>query len=231
MEQRYLILVDEQSQDPQLKKIAKNLHDEGIELIYQEINPNDYVTRHSDEDISFDQELFTNALKKIPFINHLDVFATDYNLIEEQLKGINVLSIFNEILPFYNKKIVIYSAQIEGVIKDILARENESFEEQVSMLKLLTHYDVEYLTSEGEFGAKLKSLIAKEQNISIDNQLISNMKDISSTKILFSIPPFNNMVLPDVAEIMMSKDPLSIKLKKEITDHIMAIITNIETDE
>lgn len=231
MEQRYLILVDEQSQGTQLQRIAEVLHDEGIELIYQEINPKNYVTRHSDEDISFDQELFTNELKTIPFIKHLDVFATDYNLIENQLKGINVLSIFNDILPFYNKKIVIYSAQIEGVIKDILARENESFDEQVSMLKLLTHYDVEYWTSEGEFGAKLKSLIAKEQNISIDNQLIDNMTDISSTKIRFSIPPFNKMVLPDVAKILMSKDSRSIKLKKEITDHIMAIITNIETYE
>lgn len=231
MEQRHLIIVDEQSQSSQLQKIAESLQSEGIELIYQEINPEDYVIRHSDVDISFDQELFTNALKAIPFIHHLDVFATDYNLIEEQLKGINVLSIFSGIKPFYNKKVVIYSAQIEGVIQDILARENESFDEQISMLKLLTRYDVEYWKSEGEFGAKLKSLIAKEQNISIDDQLTESMMDINSDMILFSIPPFNNMTLPEVAKIMMSKDSRSIKLRKEITDHIMAIITKIDAYE
>ena len=227
MEQKHLILVDEQSQDSQLKRIASNLRNEGIELIYKEIDPTDYVSRQDDGDISFDQELFTNALKEIPFIHHLDVFATDYNLIAEQLKGINVLSIFSRIMPFYNKKVVIYSAQIEGVIQDILARENESFDEQISMLKLLTNYDVEYWTSEGEFAAKLKSLIAKEPNISIDDQLTDSMMDINSEKILFSIPPFNDMKLPEVAKIMKSKDSRSIKLRKEITDHIMAMITKI----
>lgn len=231
MEQRHLVLVDEQSQSSQLQKIAKNLQSEGIELIYREINPKDYVIRHSDVDVSFDQESFTNALKAIPFIHHLDVFATDYNLIEEQLKGINVLSIFSDIKPFYNKKVVIYSAQIEGVIQDILARENESFDEQISMLKLLTRYDVEYWKSEDGFGTKLKGLITKEQDISIDDQLTENMMDINSDKILFSIPPFDNMTLPEVAKIMISKDSRSIKLRKEITDHIMAIITKIDAYE
>ena len=48
MEQKHLILVDEQSQDSQLKRIASNLRNEGIELIYKEIDPTDYVSRQDD---------------------------------------------------------------------------------------------------------------------------------------------------------------------------------------
>ena len=231
MEQRHLILVDEQSQSSRLKGITENLHDEGIELIYKEINPNDYVSRQEDGDIFFDKESFTNALKEVPFFHHLDMLATDYNLIADHLKGIDVISIFSELKPYYSKKIVVYSAQIENVISDILAHKDETFEEQVRRLKLLTNFDIEYLKSEGEFGAKLKSLIAHKPNMSIDNQLIEKMMAVDNSDILCSISPFDNMPLNVVANLIMSKDPSSTQLKKELTDHLMALITKFKNYE
>lgn len=226
MEQRHLILVDEQSQESRLNGIVENLHKEGIELIHKEINPNDYVTRQEDGDLVFDKELFKQALTEVPFFHYLDMFATDYNLIDNQLKGIDVLSIFGEVKPSFGKKVVIYSAHIEGVIQDILMR--ESFEEQVSRLKLLARYDVEYMKSEGEFGTKLKGLIAKEPNMSIDNQLSENLLAINNNDVHCAIPPYDQMTLAEVATLLMSNNERSVKLKKEITDHIMAIITKIE---
>lgn len=231
MEQRHLIVVDEQPQSSRLKGIADNLHDEGIELVYQEINPKNYVSRQEDGDVSFDRLAFSRALREVPFFPYLDILATDYNLIEGQLKGIDVISIFSELKPYYSKKIVVYSAQIENVISDILAHKDETFEEQVRRLKLLTNFDIEYLKSEGEFGSKLKSLIAREPTTSIENQLIENMMSISNEDVLCAIPPFDNMPLNEVANMMMSKDRCSIQLKKELTDHLMALLTKIKNYE
>ena len=73
MEQRHLILVDEQSQESRLNGIVENLHKEGIELIHKEINPNDYVTRQEDGDLVFDKELFKQALTEVPFFHYLDI--------------------------------------------------------------------------------------------------------------------------------------------------------------
>lgn len=228
MAQRHLILIDEQSQESRLNGIVENLHKEGIELIYKEINPNDYVTRQEDGDLVFDKELFKQALTEVPFFHYLDMFATDYNLIDNQLKGIDVLSIFGELKPSFGKKVVIYSAHIESVIQDILMRENESFEEQVSRLKLLARYDVEYMKSEGEFGTKLKGLIAKEPNMSIDNQLSENLLAIDNNDVHCAIPPYDQMTLTEVAMLLMSKNEHSVKLKREIIDYFMAIITKVD---
>lgn len=228
MEKRHLILVDEQSQKFRLKSIAENLHNEGIELIHKEINPNDYVIRQEDGDLVFDKELFMKALTEVPFFHYLDMFATDYNLIDNQLKGIDVLSIFGELKPSFGKKVVIYSAHIESVIKDILMLEDESFEEQVSRLKLLTRYDVEYMKGEDEFGTKLKGLIAKEPNMSIDDQLSENLRAIDNNDTHCAIPPYDHMTLGEVANLLMSKTEHSVKLKREIIDHIMAIITKVD---
>ena len=174
-------------------------------------------------------DAFTKLLKDIPFLDHLDVFATDYNLIEGQLKGIDVISIFNKIRPFYRKRMVIYSAQIETVIGDILTGKN--FEEQQAMLKLITQHEIEYLTSEGEFENKFKRLIEKEPNVSLESRLAESMRAIDGGEVCCAIPPFSNNSLTEIADLLLSKEEQSVALKKEITDHIMAYITSMKTYE
>lgn len=231
MEQRYLVLVDEQSQSDRLKRIAASLKKDGIELEYQEINPNGYQKRLDNDDVTFDKDAFIQALKDVPFIRHLDMFATDYNLIEGQLKGVDVIKLFTEIRPYFKKRVIIYSAQIEGVISDILKGGEDKFEEQCAILKLLAHYDIDYLKSEGEFENKFKSLLEKEPDITIDDRIIESMQAINSDKIHCSIPPYETKTIAEIGQLLQSKDSQAISLRKEITDHIMAIVTNVEEYE
>lgn len=229
MVQRHLIVVDEQSQEDRLKRICDNLKGEGVDLIYKEIDPSHCTKRQENGDKVFDADAFAQLLKDIPFLDHLDVFATDYNLIEGQLKGIDVVSIFNEIKPFYRKRMVIYSAQIETVIGDILS--GKGFEEQQAMLKLITQHEIEYLTSEGEFENKFKRLIEKEPNISLESRLAESMYAMHGDDICCAIPPFDKKPIAEIANLLLSKDEQSVALKKEITDHIMAYITSVKTYE
>ena len=229
MVQRHLIVVDEQSQEDRLKRICDNLKGDGVDLIYKEINPSHCSKRQKNGDKVFDADAFAQLLKDIPFLDHLDVFATDYNLIEGQLKGIDVVSIFNELKPFYRKRMVIYSAQIETVIGDILS--GKGFEEQQAMLKLITQHEIEYLTSEGEFENKFKRLIEKEPNISLESRLAESMYAMNGDDICCAIPPFDNKPMAEIANLLLSKDEQSVALKNEITDHIMAYITSVKTYE
>ena len=64
--------------------------------------------------------------------------------------------------------------------------------------------------------------------MSIDNQLSENLLAIDNNDVHCAIPPYDQMTLAEVATLLMSNDERSVKLKKEITDHIMAIITKIE---
>lgn len=135
MDNRYIVVVDEQSQEDRLDRIATNLSKEGVILHYRELNPNNYPKRLNNGDIGFDEEKFIEALNNIPFINQVDVFASDYNLIDKTLKGIHVINLFLKIRPRYKRKIVIYSAQIETVLYDVLAKAGNSIDDQVSSIK------------------------------------------------------------------------------------------------
>ena len=229
MVQRHLIVVDEHSQKDRLERICGNLRNDGIELIYKEINPSHCTKRQENGDKVFDEVAFTQALKDVPFLDHLDVFATDYNLIEDQLKGIDVISIFNRLKPFFRKRMVIYSAQIETVIGDII--QGKSFDEQLEMLKLITQHEIEYLTSEGQFENNFKRLIEKEPYISLESRLAESMFALDIPDISCAIPPFDKKSLTEVANLLLSRGDQSVILKKEITDHILAYITSVKTYE
>ncbi len=228
MEQRYLVLIDEQSQSLRLERIAASLMKDGIKLVYKEIDPSVYQKRLDSGDATFDKDAFIQALKDIHFIHHLDVFATDYNLIEGQLNGIDVIRFFTDIKPYFSKRVILYSAQIEGVIGDILKGREGKFEEQCAMLKLLARFDIDYLKSGGEFENKFKGLLEKEPDITIDARMIESMQVINSDKIYCSIPPYTNKTIAEIVELLESKNSQAIDLRKEITDHIMAIITDVK---
>lgn len=231
MEQRHLILVDEQSQSERLRRICRNLKDDGIELIYVEINPSDYYSRLASGDVTFNKEALKNKIQSIPFLPHLDVFATDYNLVNDELKGIDVVSMLYNIRPYYHGQVVIYSAQIEDVIGNIINKRAGGLDEQITMLKLLTRNVISYLSSEGEFENSFKRLITMEPNITLDARLIDSLLSIDNEKFRCSIPGYTDKRVSEIGKLLANNSDETIALKKEITEQILAYITSIQDYE
>lgn len=230
MEQRHLILIDEQSQSLLLKNMAENLKKEGIELIYEEINPTLYMTRQSNGDAIFDKEKLMNKLDSISFKSHIDVFATDYNLIDKELKGIDMIEMLYTLVPYYKNKVVIYSAQIEDVITNVI-NSSKDFKQQINMLKLLSKNEIHYLGSENEFVQKFKRLIEKEADKTIDTRLAESLRSIDNDKFKCSIPGYTDKKLSEIGELLLENGEDKIALKKKITEHILAYISSIRDYE
>lgn len=227
MEQRYLILIDEQSQEDRLLRIARNLKNDGIQLVYKEINPNDCTVRSDNGDLTLDRNALKNKLESVPFISHLNVFATDYNLVSDELKGIDMIEMLYSVLPNYRKKVVIYSAQIDDVINNIITERAKGFEQQVKMLKILAQNDIHYLRGEGEFENEFKSLIAKEPDITIDSRLIEGLQTLDCDNLKCSIPGYTDKKISDIGDLLLKKGSDVVALRKNIVDHILAYITSI----
>lgn len=231
MEQRHLLLVDEQSQKDRLERIKESLKNDGIELIYQEIDPTQFTERQENGDSIFNKDRLKRELKSVPLLSHLDVFATDYNLIEEDLKGIDVIEILYDILPHYRNHVVIYSAQIDDVINNIMLKRATDFDQQVSKLKLLAQNEISYLKSEGEFENKFKNLIKNDPVKSIDDHLSESLRSLTLENFRCSIPGYTKLNINEIGELLLYKGPESAKLKQSITDHIVAYITDIKNYE
>lgn len=226
MVQKHLILVDEQSQTDRLKRISESLKNDGIELIYEEINPNDYSSRLESGDLYFDKDALMRKLKSINFLSHLDVFATDYNLVEDELKGEDLIKMLYELLPYYRNKVIVYSAQIEEVITNIIKRV-DGFEEQITMLKLLAQNEINYLRSDGEFENRIKKLIIKEPELTIDSRLADSLCAIDNEDFRCIIEGYTDKKISEIGNMLLTESEDAIALRRSITEHIMAMITSI----
>ena len=226
MVQRHLILVDEQSQKDRLKRISESLKNDGIELIYEEINPNDCSSRLESGDLYFDKDALMRKLKSINFLSHLDIFATDYNLVEDELKGEDLIRMLYELLPHYRNKVIVYSAQIEDVITNIIKRVG-GFEQQIMMLKLLAQNEINYLSSDREFENKIKQLIIKEPDLTIDSRLADSLCALDNENFKCIIPEYTDKRISEIGKMLLTKGEEAIALRRSITEHIMANITSI----
>ena len=73
-----------------------------------------------------------------------------------------------------------------------------------------------------------KNLLEKEPDITIDDRMIESMLAINSDKIHCSIPPYEDKTIVEIGKLLQSRDSQAIAIRKEMTDHIMAIITKVE---
>ena len=226
MVQKHLILVDEQSQKDRLKRISESLKNDGIELIYEEINPNDYSSRLECGDLYFDKDALMSKLQSISFLSHLDIFATDYNLVENELKGEDLIRMLYELLPHYRNRVIVYSAQIEDVITNIIKR-TDGFEQQITMLKLLAQNEINYLSSDGVFENKIKQLIIKEPDLTIDSRLADSLCTLDNENFKCIMPEYTDKRISEIGKMLLTKGEDAIALRRSITEYIMANITSI----
>lgn len=226
MVQKHLILVDEQSQKDRLKRISESLKNDGIELIYEEINPNDYSSRLESGDLYFDKDALMSKLQSISFLSHLDIFATDYNLVENELKGEDLIRMLYELLPHYRNRVIVYSAQIEDVITNIIKR-TDGFEQQITMLKLLAQNEINYLSSDGVFENKIKQLIIKEPDLTIDSRLADSLCTLDNENFRCIMPEYTDKRISEIGKMLLTKGEDAIALRRSITEYIMANITSI----
>ena len=95
------------------------------------------------------------------------------------------------------------------------------------MLKLLAQNEISYLSSEGEFENKIKQLIIKEPELTIDSRLADSLCAIDNEKFKCVIPGYTDKKICEIGKMLLRRDEEAIALRMSITDHIMANITSI----
>lgn len=124
MENRYLILIDEQNQEATLQKLKITLCKDGFNLIYEQVNPllSEFQER-KDGDVTISIDKVMDKIKSIPFFKYADSIACDYNLVPD-INGFDIICKIREQNYKVSKKIILYSAGIDAVISEILFQKN-----------------------------------------------------------------------------------------------------------
>lgn len=224
MIQKYLILVDEQSQNAVLQNIKEGLIKEGIELVFTEFNPITYQKRE-DGDIIFDIETFKADLLKLPYFRQLDSIVCDYNLIEDVINGFQIIKIIKSINPNYKKQVILYSAQIENVIEDIINTDN--FDLQKENLKSLIDCNIDFRKRDRDYEQELIKHIKKEREFSFEDELIKWFLLRKDDTFNFLFPKYEGKKFEEIATCLESKTSDSIEFKKDLVEQIISYLSLI----
>jgi hypothetical protein len=225
MSQKYLILVDEQSQSTQLAGIKKYLKFDGIDLVYTEFNPVNYLIRGADGSLSFNESNFRNDFNNIEYFKVADLILCDYNLIADMLNGYNVIRIIRDLKYNKKKKIILYSAQIDEVILDIL-KSGGSFDEQKENLANLIDSNIEFIKRDGYDQEVIKN-IKKDPEFDFENELIKwfHKRDKDTFNYLF--PKYKGKSFGEIATELEHKTDISIAFKKELVEQLISYLSTI----
>ncbi len=224
MIQKYIIVVDEQSQTIVLDKIKDTLKNDGFELIYQELNPTNY-TKRDNEDTHFDKQAFSNALINIKYFKMADMILCDYNLIADVVNGYEIIKIIRELKYKQKTKVILYSAQIDGVITDILKTDND-FEKQKEKLVALMSYNIEFIKRDG-FDKEVYETIREEANFDFETELITWFHKREKDTFNYLFPKYQGKTFGEIAEELENDTYDSNQFKKELAEQIIAYLSEI----
>lgn len=224
MIQKFLILVDEQPQSSVLRNIEAILKNDGIELVYKEFNPINYQKRENGE-ILFDAESFKADLCGLPYFTRLDSIVCDYNLIAGIIDGFQIIKIMKSINPNYKKQVILYSAQIESVIEDIIR--TDDFEKQKENLKSLIECNIDFRKRDNDYVQELIKHIKKEKDFSFEDELVKWFSLRKEDTFNYLFPKYKGKKFEEIAYCLQKNTPDSIEFKKDLVEQIISYLSLI----
>lgn len=224
MIQKFLILVDEQPQSSVLRNIETILKNDGIELVYKEFNPINYQKRENGE-ILFDVESFKADLCGLPYFTRLDSIVCDYNLIAGIIDGFQIIKIIKSINPNYKKQVILYSAQIESVIEDIIR--TDDFEKQKENLKSLIECNIDFRKRDNDYVQELIKHIKKEKDFSFEDELVKWFSLRKEDTFNYLFPKYKGKKFEEIAYCLQKNTPDSIEFKKDLVEQIISYLSLI----
>jgi hypothetical protein len=224
MIQKYIIVVDEHNQTIILEKIKAKLQEEGFELIYKELNPTNY-TKRNNEDIHFDKQRFENDLANISYFKMADMILCDYNLIANVVNGYEIIKIIRELKYKPKTKVILYSAQIDGIIADILIKDTD-FEIQKKNLVTLVDCNIEFIKRDG-FDQEVYKTIREEANFDFETELINWFHKREKDTFNYLFPKYQGKTFGKIAEELENDTYDSNQFKKELAEQIIAYLSKI----
>lgn len=224
MIQKFLILVDEQPQSSVLRNIETILKNDGIELVYKEFNPINYQKRENGE-ILFDAESFKADLCGLPYFTRLDSIVCDYNLIAGIIDGFQIIKIIKSINPNYKKQVILYSAQIESVIEDIIR--TDDFEKQKENLKSLIECNIDFRKRDNDYVQELIKHIKKEKDFSFEDELVKWFSLRKEDTFNYLFPKYKGKKFEEIAYCLQKNTPDSIEFKKDLVEQIISYLSLI----
>lgn len=234
MNDKSCIIIDDEPQDEIVENLKADARHRGIQLSCVQLNPQDQdyekdVGDNERPEYVIDIEKVIEKLKTIG-CRRVDVIACDYFLQDDNINGFDIIHKLRNQLH-YKKEIILYSANLETVIREILLERSveeqldrimnlvkanipenleagireilteRKFRDQITRIKNLTRANILAFTDKDKYRASILAVIQQDL-FSLEAQLDSLLNKYSSLLFKTGYPPLSGKILSEIiAEI------------------------------
>ncbi len=200
MNDKSCIIIDDEDQDEIVENLQTDANRLGIRLSCFQLNPQKdaYYKNIGDENVPdyvIDADkvaaaLMTPAYRRL----RVDVIACDYDLGDDEVNGYELIRRLRGGLN-YRKEIILYSGNLNRVIKGILREEDPK--ERFAQIRSLARANIREFNDKNDYRQSIITAIS-EDRFSLESELESLLDKYSGWTFRSVFPPFKDMNLHDV---------------------------------
>lgn len=237
MKKTCLIIDDKDQSDIFESKVTNVLKKEGYSvepIIIHTVSP-DLLNSNSDIDI----KKLSLQIEKIVKNNHLDVVASDFDLSDSYINGLDVVDIirgFNDNVP-----IILYSGALEsaieasiGISSDEKSYENEekiltNCKKLVGNIKKLVSYQISSFNGRQDYSQAIIKIL-KKKDFDTKNILLRKLKEYPDAIFLDAYPNFSGKTFKEIAKEIECSTPQGLDFQTEIIEQVLSYMLDVSND-
>lgn len=227
-----ILVIDDTNQDANIRALELRLKKLCIPHIEQ-ISTGDIELRKDDGSDHLDTDKLKVRLKNKLNGRHIDWIATDFNLGEDNIDGIDVIRIMLELRKFKHKNIILYSGNIQSAIRKVIKESksidsNDPEEAVISAVTKFIALPIVGFEGRQDFKDKLIELITQKQRPSLEDRLLKLLRTHESMIFNSCFPPFIGKTFGEIANIIEDEsDARSNEWLQALIDQTLAYLLQV----
>lgn len=226
------IIIDDEPQDEIVENLVGDASKVGIRLTCYQLDPQAdryYKNAGTEEEPEYviDISKVMEALKSPAYRKcRVDVVACDYHLEDDQVNGYEIIRKIRFHLN-YRKGIILYSGNLETVIREILREDN--LQEQIDRIKNLARAKILEFNDKSDYRQSILTAI-KQDIFSLESELESLLHNYGDWTFRSVFPLFKGKKLSEILDEIESDSPNAVKFQKELLENAIAHMIELNRD-
>lgn len=228
-EEVFIIVIDDTNQETNIRALELRLNKICVPRIEQ-IHTGAIELRKNDGSDHLDITKLKTLLEEKLKGRRVDWIATDFNLGEDEIDGIDVVRIMLELRQFRHKNIILYSGNIQSAIRKVIneSRIEDSSDAIVSAVEQFIKLPILSFNSRHDYNDTIVELISRKSHLSLDQRLIKLLYTHKDMVFNSCFPPFAGKTFGEIADIIDNEsDARSEEWLQALVDQIIAYLIQV----
>jgi hypothetical protein len=232
MTDKFCIIIDDEPQDEVVENLKDDARQIGIQLHCYQLNPQEegFQKNAGTEDAPhfvIDIEKITAALRTPDYRRvKVDIIACDYHLEDDVVNGYEIIRKLRNHLH-YRKAIILYSGNLETVIREILREEN--LREKIDRIKALARANIFEFNDKNDYRQSIITALRRNE-FSLEFELELLLQKYSEWTFKSVYPAFSGRTISEILDEIEAGSAQGQEFQKALLANAVAHMINLNRD-